>query len=199
MDLLLRWSEPGRAYHGVRHLEDVLGRLDRLHRDGEVGADDPTARLAAWFHDAVHDGSPGQDERRSADLARAVLTALTVPAATAERVARLVLLTSDHVAGGDDAGAALCDADLGVLGGDPADYAAYAEAVRREYAHLDPAVYRAGRAAVLRRLLAREPLFATRAGRARWEAAARDNLAAELGGLDTAPPDTPGPVDDARG
>lgn len=202
MDLLLRWSEPRRAYHGVGHLEDVLHRLDQLEADGEVAASDPAVRLAAWFHDAVHEGEHGRDERRSAEMARAVLTALDVPAATAGRVADLVLRTVDHAAGADAGAAALCDADLGVLGGDPVAYARYAAAVRREYAHVDPAAFRRGRATVLRALLARRPLFATVAGRARWEAAARENLAAEIADLTSHDDDGgggDGPVDDARG
>jgi predicted metal-dependent HD superfamily phosphohydrolase len=202
MDLLLRWSEPRRAYHGLGHLEEVLQRLDQLDADGEAAASDPAVRLAAWFHDAVHDGEPGRDERRSADMARAVLTALDVPATTAERVADLVLRTVDHAAGDDEGAAVLCDADLGVLGGDPAAYARYAAAVRREYAHVDTATFRRGRAAVLRALLARRPLFATAAGRARWESPARANLAAEIAALTSGGDDGPrggGPGDGGPG
>ena|GEM_PF-66284 len=90
-DLLDRWREPHRAYHGVRHLEDVLLGLDQLRTWGEPVS--PAAFLAAWFHDAVYAGAPGDDERASAELARISLRDAGAPGALADRVARLVLAT----------------------------------------------------------------------------------------------------------
>ena len=100
------------------------------------------------------------------------------PAAT--RSAPLVRATAEHDADGDADGAVLLDADLAVLGSEPAAYQAYVTGVRAEYAHVDAAAWRTGRAAVLRDLLARRPLYATAPARARWEARAGANMAAEL-------------------
>ena len=77
----------------------------------------------------------------------------------------------------------LVDADLAVLGSDPAAYQAYVTGVRREYGHVDESAWRVGRGAVLRGLVERAPLYATAAGRRRWEARARANVAAELATL----------------
>ena len=78
-----------------------------------------------------------------------------------DEVARLVLLTEHHRPADDDAnGCALCDADL------------------------PDAVFTAGRAAVLRALLAKPRLFQTGYGRAAWEDAARANVTRELAGLE---------------
>ena len=77
----------------------------------------------------------------------------------------------------------LVDADLAVLGSDPAAYQAYVTGVRSEYGHVDDAAWRVGRGAVLRGLVGRTPLYATAAGRRRWEARARANVAAELATL----------------
>jgi predicted metal-dependent HD superfamily phosphohydrolase len=182
MDLLRRWGEPSRAYHDVRHLAEVLQRLGELAADGAgVGAE---VRLAAWFHDAVYTGSPGSDERASADLAGAELRALGVPASAAQRVHDLVLVTATHEAPpGDDGAGALCDADLAVLAAPPDRYEAYVRGVRAEYASVADSAFAAGRAAVLRRLLQRPHLFATDAGRARFESVARANVTAELARL----------------
>ncbi|HLH45915.1 MAG TPA: hypothetical protein VKV25_02075, partial [Acidimicrobiales bacterium] len=101
-----------------------------------------------------------------------------------DEVERLVLLTVDHVAGpGDEAGAALCDADLAVLGRPPAGYLQYVELVRAEYAAVPEGGWRRGRAAVLHALLGRPAIYATAEGRRRWEEAARRNLTAELAAL----------------
>jgi predicted metal-dependent HD superfamily phosphohydrolase len=74
----------------------------------------------------------------------------------------------------------LLDADLAILGAAPADYERYRLAVRAEYAHVPDDAWRAGRAAVLRSLLAKEPLYRTRAAQERWAARARRNLREEL-------------------
>lgn len=183
--LLDRWSEPHRHYHAVSHLRAVLAALDLL--TGEMRAA-VTVRLAAWFHDAVYDGRPGDDEQASADLAVATLTELDLPSLQVDEVKRLVLLTATHdPAPGDADGAALCDADLSVLGSSPEHYRSYTDAVRHDYASVPDDAFRAGRAAVLDRLLAHDPLFHTPTGRRLWEEAARRNITAELARLHPSP------------
>ena len=176
--LLSRWSEPHRRYHDAAHLRAVLDAVDELATDA---ADPDAVRLAAWFHDAVYAGNPGVDERDSARLAASTLPALGVGDERVAEVVRLVELTATHDPAPDDKnGAVLCDADLAVLGGDPETYAAYAAAVRAEYAHVDEEVFRRGRAEVLERLLSGKPLYRTAAARERWEDAARRNVRTEL-------------------
>ncbi len=178
--LLERWAEPHRRYHDQRHLLQVLEAVDLLTE--EVG--DPTAvRLAAWFHDAVYAGRP-DDEDRSATLAMTELPTLGVDGDVVGRVAGLVRMTRHHDPNADDLdGCVLSDADLAVLGSTPDRYRAYVRAVRQEYTHVSDEAFRAGRADVLRALLAQPQLFRTRLGRAQWEAPARRQLHAELAKL----------------
>jgi len=182
-DLIARWSEPQRHYHTLTHLERML----HVVHEWADQADDPRAvALACWFHDAIYDPTSADNETASADLARSVLTALGVDPA---EVVRLVLLTATHaVEPGDRNGALLADADLAILATDPVTYAAYATAVRAEYAHVPDDAFARGRAAVLRRLLALPQLFHVPPLHAEWEARARANLTAELGVLDGADP-----------
>jgi predicted metal-dependent HD superfamily phosphohydrolase len=180
-DLLAHWVEPHRTYHDLRHLEAILLDLDLLRLDG---ADvPPEILLAAWFHDAVHDGSTPQDEEASATLALRSLGGPELSAALPEglgaEVARLVRVTADHRAQ-DPAAAILCDADLAILGAPESRYRVYAEDVRREYSHVTDEDFARGRAAVLTSILSAERIFATDAGHARWERRARSNIAAEL-------------------
>ena len=177
-ELLTRWSEPHRRYHDVDHLRSVLHIVDQLAGD----AVDPDAvRLAAWFHDAVYSGRPGDDERTSAELAASILPALGVEAEKVAEVVRLVELTATHEpAAADRNGAVLCDADLAVLGADPDAYATYAAAVREEYQDVPDEKFRAGRIAVLERFASRDPLFHTTTARSRWEQTARRNIDTEL-------------------
>jgi predicted metal-dependent HD superfamily phosphohydrolase len=177
-NLLARWAEPQRRYHTTDHLAAVLDRIDLL----EPHAEDPAVvRLAAWFHDAVYRPDHSENEERSAALAeRALPEAGLAPGPTAE-VARLVRLTADHdPQPGDANGEVLCDADLAVLATPPRIYAAYAAAVREEYGFVPDDAFRAGRADVLRALLALPALFRTPHGASHWEDLARRNLTAEL-------------------
>ncbi|WP_184570692.1 HD domain-containing protein [Streptomyces zagrosensis] len=177
-NLLARWAEPQRRYHTIDHLIHVLDRVDELAHH----ADDPAAvRLAAWFHDAVYLPNRSTNEERSARLAERALSEAGVSEAKTAEVARLVRLTISHDAGeGDHNGATLCDADLAILAAGPREYAAYAAAIREEYAFVPDDTFRAGRADVLRQLLALERLFKTPTGYGRWEHLARRNLATEL-------------------
>ncbi|MGW0731286.1 HD domain-containing protein [Streptomyces sp. NPDC002851] len=181
-NLLTRWAEPQRRYHTLDHLAAVL-----RHLDGALGehADDPElVRLAAWFHDAVYLPERSENEERSARLAERALPEAGLSQEQTAEVARLVRLTVTHdPAEGDRNGEALCDADLAILAAEPEAYAAYAAAVREEYGFVPDDAFRAGRADVLRQLLALPRLFRTPYGAAEWEARARRNLAAELESL----------------
>jgi predicted metal-dependent HD superfamily phosphohydrolase len=183
--LLGRWREPHRHHHGEQHLADVL---DAVHLLADETADVAVVLLAAWYHDAVYDGRPGEDEERSAQCAERELAGLGVPPQRVRAVAGLVRATVDHTgdppAGVDGRDAAvLNDADLSVLAAVEPRYRRYADGVRAEYAHVPEAAFRQGRAAVLQRLLAAPHLFRTHHGRAHWEPAARRNLARELAEL----------------
>jgi predicted metal-dependent HD superfamily phosphohydrolase len=177
--LLAAYAEPHRAYHDRRHLAEVLERVDLL---ADEAGDVVAVRLAAWYHDAVYDGT-AEAEERSAVLAERDLGALGVPVDLVARVARLVRLTATHDVADDDAdGAVLADADLGILAATPERYAQYAADVRREYAAVDDATFAATRAAVLQRLVRRPRLFHT-AGATAWEQRARRNVAEEVARL----------------
>lgn len=176
-ELLAAYGSSDRSYHDLRHLDEVLARLDDLI---EVpGADDTAVRLAAWFHDGVYDGERDAEER-SASWAEHALPGLVGDDVVAE-VARLVRMTETHAPAEDDAtGCALSDADLAILAAGPERYTEYVAAVRREYAHVDDEDFARGRAAVLGDLLDKPRLFHTDRAAAGWEEAARANVLAEL-------------------
>ncbi|WP_439625566.1 HD domain-containing protein [Gemmata sp.] len=183
--LVAAYTAPDRHYHTLEHLGEmfrVAGRLAAHTRD-------PLAvQLAIWFHDAVYDPRAKDSEARSAALAADELTALGVPPATVEAVQRLVTATA-HLLGdappADPDAAVVIDADLAILGAADARYRRYAADVRREYAFVPDADYRTGRAAVLRRFLARPRIYHHDVLFEEGEARARENLTAELRELGT--------------
>ena len=176
------YREPHRRYHTVVHLELVISDAEELLAVLPV-RDAAAVRLALFFHDAVYDPRADDNEAQSALLATRLLRDLEVPEARIATVARLVEATADHVTvSGDLDLAVVNDADLAVLGGAPAAYDAYVTGVRAEYAHVDEAAWRTGRALVLRKFLERPAIFASEPMR-EHEPRARANLAAELSSL----------------
>ncbi|HEU4566559.1 MAG TPA: hypothetical protein VFR99_00900 [Marmoricola sp.] len=175
--LLAAYDDPARGYHDRRHLVDVLEHLDELMPDTH-----PTREvllLAAWFHDAVHEGTT-DDEERSARLAERELAHRPDLA----DVARLVRLTASHRPADDDLdGQLLCDADLAILAAGPERYDDYTAGVRREYSHVPEPAFREGRRRLLQDLLAKPTLFHTATARRRWEARARANVQQEIEAL----------------
>ncbi|MFY0407679.1 hypothetical protein [Solicola sp. PLA-1-18] len=175
LELGRRWTEPHRRHHGIDHLREVLDALDVLASDGLV-FDRSLAGDAAWFHDAIYDVRRDDNEERSASLARRL-----IGGDRGDRVADLVLVTKAHVLPPDDAEAvALSDADLAILGASPERYHEYAEDIRAEYAHVPLETFEERRARILEDLLDHPSLYASAQGRDRWEAAARENLGAEV-------------------
>jgi predicted metal-dependent HD superfamily phosphohydrolase len=182
-DLLTRYGENGRFYHNRDHLHHILTTIKAICAPARP---DPALLLAAWYHDAVYDPRAADNEAQSAALARQQLQAAGLDRELVDEVARLILLTEKHEVAEaglslreQENGRILLDADLAILGADPDRYRQYAQAIRREYAFVPEAEYRQGRANVLRRLLARQPLYYTPFMQT-YSRQARRNLTAEL-------------------
>jgi predicted metal-dependent HD superfamily phosphohydrolase len=176
--LLVAYDEPHRHFHTRTHVATVVSGVM-----ASAGGD-RCARLAAWYHDAIYDPRASDNEARSADLAVATLRRLGVDELACARVHDLILMTKHHLPRtGDEPAAALCDADLGILGTDRTTYTRYVGQVRAEFAHVDDDAWRVGRSAFLRSMLDRPTIFHGSAALDRWESGARGNLIDELAGL----------------
>ena len=176
------YAAPGRHYHDERHLDDCLGKLEAVADLGEL--DRRLLRWAILWHDSIYDPHRTDNEERSAERAERELLDCGADRRDASEVARLILLTKGHRTQPDDRlGALLVSIDLSILGSEPVRYRAYANAVRHEYRHVPDDEWRSGRSAVLRSLLAAEPLHPDRPFRAALEARARRNMHAELKAL----------------
>ena len=182
--LIERWSTPDRRFHNLRHLIDMLARVDEL---AEESHDPDIMRVACWYHGCVFSsdveevirGNGGEDETASAAFAEADLRHLGVPMETVKRVCSLIVNLKRHMLADDDIDAqALIDADLGTLAVDPQTYTEYVRLLREEYSHIPAEEYLRGRLTIVSRLLDRDHLFHSPLGE-RWEHPARENLAAE--------------------
>jgi predicted metal-dependent HD superfamily phosphohydrolase len=153
--------------------------------------DDPVAvALAVLFHDAVYEAGHSDNEARSAQLmAACVARDLPQLMASVPRAEQLIVLTARH---GKlqphevDAEAALfLDCDMAILAAPPERYAAYEHAIASEYAAIPADLYRKGRSAFLRGLLAKERIYLSDHFHTRMNAAARINLTRAAAALDS--------------
>ena len=202
--LLTLWCAEGRYHHDVRHLLDMLARIDTLAPE-TPHAD--LVRLAAWFHGiifstsdlAVYTRNGGEDEAESAKVAHEVLTKLGVPEKPVHVVVKMILglkgkretaaqkrkESSDSIRETttiemiDMDQLALRDAHLGSLAVAPQKYAKYIDELRSEYAQIPEAHFLYARIAIVTKLLARKRLYSSPLAQA-WESPARENLEAEL-------------------
>ncbi len=171
-ELVERYREPHRRFHGPAHLVQLLDLLDEIGTDRRL-------HLAAWIHDAIYQPGRRDNERRSAALARQRLTAACLPDADIAFVVQAVHATAGHT-NDDPALDPLLDADLAVLGACPDDYRAYSRAIRQEFARVPALLFDPARARFLRSMLERPALYRTPLCHQRYERQARQNLQAEL-------------------
>lgn len=178
-DLLMAWGEPWRAYHTPQHLAECLAAFAEVR--GTL-CDPAAVGLALLFHDAIYDPARSDNEVRSADWASEALLAMGAKPMLRTAVKTLVLATQHHEPAGEGVAAtdldALLDIDLAILGSTPARFAEYEEQIRREYAFVPEAEFKAARQRVMRGFAARRPLYRSAYFQLRLEAAARRNLAA---------------------
>jgi predicted metal-dependent HD superfamily phosphohydrolase len=181
-ELIESYLEPARQYHTLEHIAVLLQQLE-TNKTG-VGDGDAVA-LAIIFHDVVYDPLRQDNEQQSAALARQRLTALGFASSLIARVADYIEATQHgrHIDTQDPDLALLLDLDLSTLAAAPDAYRLYANAIRREYAHVPDALYRSGRRQVLQGFLAREHIYRTPRLAKLWEARARANISTEIADL----------------
>ncbi len=163
--LLDAYAEPGRGYHNLEHLEEVLEWVDRVPLSE---AEKDRLSLALFYHDAVYDGKRADNEQASADWCRRDL---------GNRAEVELILDTRHSAQPfTELGLWMVDIDLSVLGSEPSRFDRYEKGVRQEYSWVPWFLFRRKRKQILLQFLERPHLYFTEFFRQRLEASARANL-----------------------
>ena len=176
------YSEAGRFYHNLTHLQEIFRLLDEMLPSSQSDA----LSYAVFYHDIVYDVQKNDNEERSAGFAARDMERLLVPAATIAQCRSLILATKAHEAAGPAEMNYFTDADLSILGREPEEYQAYCMQIRKEYAVYPDGLYNPGRARVLRHFLDMPRIYKTDLCFSRYEAQARRNMSAELASLEGA-------------
>lgn len=177
-DIVMRYSEEARAYHTLNHLQQLFAQFDHIQHYLQQPH---IVALALYYHDAIYNPKGADNELKSAEYALDKLSGY-LSIEQCERIYTLIMMTATHELEDmtDLDGAYLLDMDLSILGAAWQEYEHYAQAVRREYAHVATDDYRRGRIAVLKGLLAHPKLYLTDDYYHRLEQQARLNIKREI-------------------
>ncbi|MBI6882353.1 hypothetical protein JEU22_00210 [Pseudomonas putida] len=174
--MLGRYTEPHRAYHGVKHIEHCLDQFDGLRK---LAKRPELVELALWLHDAVYDLRASDNEAKSADLSRRLLEEAGVPS-LADVITDMIMATTHQDVPPVGDAALVSDIDLSILGADPDEYDLYTAEVRQEYSWVPEEAFRSGRLKVLHSFCKRTRIFDHPPCFDRWERRARANINHEM-------------------
>jgi predicted metal-dependent HD superfamily phosphohydrolase len=176
--LRMRYGEAHRRYHVWSHIETLL-KLKAWCADDVFNHQ--AVELAIYFHDAIYEPGEDDNEKRSADLMRAVLEKEAAPV-NLEVARALILATATHEVPEtlekpvkSDC-AVFLDMDLAVLGAAPDVFDAYEAAIREEFIALSDTQWASGRRKFLLAMLDRKTIYLTPRFRNTYEQQAQDNL-----------------------
>lgn len=202
-ELLNRYSATDRHYHNLDHLNTMVAAVHAMPADlvgtpAEPKMDFGVVCAAIAFHKAVYQPKERDSIEKSCVFASAALLelgfdthrrqhAVAAIAATASHASRPALPTDDNAPADDLTLAAVCAADLYILGATPPRYLAYCQGLRKEYSHLPALNWASGRLAMVQALWKRDALYDPRFGWDDREAQAKRNLASEAAVLSNEP------------
>jgi predicted metal-dependent HD superfamily phosphohydrolase len=171
--LVDHYSEPHRAYHNLRHIEECPRELDTVASEAK---DRVAVALALWFHDAIYEPRGSDNEEQSAALMLKVCAEAGVPATTLAASQVLIMATKTHTGSGHLDIPLIVDIDLSILGKDSERFEEYEHQIRQEYAWVPAQVFRTKRAEILENFLARQTIYCTSRFQENYEVRARTNL-----------------------
>lgn len=154
--------------------------LAEFHLVSYLATEPLLLELAIWFHDCVYNPKASDNEQRSAEVCRTLLSPFPLNSVQADFVTRIILATKHAAPAVMPDERLMVDLDLAILGAPQDRYDAYAAAIRTEYAHMNDAAFKSGRTHILKGFLARPAIFMTDTFLQKYEAFARDNLRREI-------------------
>ncbi|WP_336688037.1 hypothetical protein [Chryseobacterium bernardetii] len=172
-----KYTERGRHYHNLLHLENMFKELDSVKSDI---ADFTAISFSVFYHDIIYNASSKSNEENSALKAAESLTEIGLQQNTITSVSNQILATKFHQKSEDGDTNYLLDADLSILGKDLDTYLAYTKMIRKEYSIYPDFLYKPGRKKVLKHFLDLENIFKTDYFKEKYEIQARSNIAAEI-------------------
>lgn len=173
------YHESHRFYHNLSHIQAMIDKFLTI----QTLIDDSSAVLfAIFYHDSIYH-IPKQtetNEKLSADYFYQKFKHLLAPSLL-DKVYTFILATERHQLLIDNKDLAyFLDLDLSILAESTITYQSYCQNIQQEYAHINPLVYKIGRAKILGQFLAKQRIFYSDFFYENSEKIARANLKNEL-------------------
>jgi predicted metal-dependent HD superfamily phosphohydrolase len=142
------YQEPHRKYHDLAHIAQMfdMAKVARIQLT-------ESQTLAIWYHDAVYRAGDGENEHKSAQLARKHLENV-VDGKVLREVETIINDTQTHKAS-IELSRAVIDLDLSILGANPDSYQVYMRLIRKEYSMVPYNKYAASRSKMLEHFIRR--------------------------------------------
>jgi len=175
-----KYSEIGRAYHNLQHLENMFLALKPFESAVE---DLSVLKFSIWFHDIIYNATQKDNELKSAEMARNELGNLGMRKERIERCFEQIMSTQNHQLQGDFQSydeQLLLDLDLDVLSWEWEKYLEYTKQIREEYKIYPNFLYRKGRKAAMQKFLERPQIYFTKFYKVEKETIAKENLRKEI-------------------
>jgi predicted metal-dependent HD superfamily phosphohydrolase len=175
-----KYSEKGRYYHNIQHLENMFSELDAVKDQIENFTN---ISFSVFYHDVIYEASSKNNEEKSAEFAKSRLEKLNCSSSDINSVFEQIIATKAHQKADDKDICYLLDADLSILGKNSETYIDYTKKIRKEYSIYPDLLYQPGRKKVLHHFLELENIFKTKDFKAKYENQARKNIEAEIQSL----------------
>ncbi len=179
-DLVMRYSEPRRAYHTLEHIRHCLDEFEQVRH---LAANPDIVELALWYHDAIYDTKAKDNEERGAALAIQMTEDALLPDNLGQSVANLIIATKHASDSTDPDVQIIVDVDLSILGQDEEKFDEYERRIRTEYEWVAENAFIVGRSAMLKAFSNRPAIYSTQFFRNKYEAQARQNIVRSLARL----------------
>lgn len=175
-----KYSEKGRHYHNLNHLENMFSELEPV-KDKILNFNNIS--FSVFYHDVIYDAKSKMNEEKSAEFAKSRLQKLDLNEIDLAEISEQILATKSHQLSKKSDIDYLLDTDLSVLGKDTQTYLGYTKQIRKEYSIYLDFLYNPGRKKVLKHFLDVENIFKTVDFRNKYESQARKNIEFELNNL----------------
>jgi predicted metal-dependent HD superfamily phosphohydrolase len=172
-----KYSEKGRHYHNLQHLENMLSELE-LVKDKILNFNNIS--FSIFYHDVIYEATSKLNEEKSVEFAKSRFRKLGLNETDIAEISEQILATKSHQQSEKSDINYLLDADLSILGKDHETYLNYTKNIRKEYSIYPDLLYKPGRKKVLKHFLELENIFKTKDFRDRYEDQAKKNIEFEI-------------------
>ncbi len=185
-NILKNYTENGRFYHDISHIQSMLEMLETLDSYAEIKQDKTILTpflYAIFYHDIIYKPLAKDNEEASAEFAKQDMKRLNIDKKTIAMTEKLILATKNHLISAEiDSFAArlLLDLDLAILGQKPSVYKRYTQNIRQEYWLVPQKIYTEGRKKVLKHFIDMPNIYKTSYFYNEFEIKAKQNLENEL-------------------